>query len=146
MNFLDNAMRIKDETIALRRDIHSHPELGFEEMRTSKIVADTLESLGIPVTRGVAKTGVVGILEGVKKSPVLLLRFDMDALPIIEDTGVDYASQNKGVMHACGHDSHVAIGLSVAKLLSEKRDTLKGTIKFVFQPAEEGGGGAERMV
>lgn len=146
MKFLDEAMGIKDETIALRRDFHKHPELGFEEVRTSKIVADTLESLGLSVTRGVAKTGVVGILEGVKKSPVLLLRFDMDALPIVEDTGVDYASQNPGVMHACGHDSHVAIGLSVAKLLSEKRDSLQGTLKFVFQPAEEGGGGAEKMV
>jgi len=146
MTFLDDAMRIKDETIALRRDFHSHPELGFEENRTSKIVADTLASLGLTVTKGVAKTGVVGILEGTKESPVLLLRFDMDALPILEETGVDYASQYPGLMHACGHDSHVAIGLSVAKLLSEKRDSLQGTIKFVFQPAEEGGGGAERMV
>jgi amidohydrolase len=146
MTFLDEAMGIKDETITLRRDFHKHPELGFEEVRTSKIVADTLESLGLSVTRGVAKTGVVGILEGVRKSPVLLLRFDMDALPIVEGTGVDYASQNPGVMHACGHDSHVAIGLSVAKLLSEKRDSLQGTLKFVFQPAEEGGGGAEKMV
>lgn len=146
MTLLNEAMKIKDETIALRRDIHSHPELGFEEIRTSKIVADTLESLGLKLTRGVAKTGVVGILEGVKKSPVLLLRFDMDALPITEDTGADYASQNPGVMHACGHDSHVAIGLSVAKILSTNRDRLQGTIKFVFQPAEEGAGGAEKMV
>lgn len=146
MTFLDEAIGIKDETIALRRDFHKHPELGFEEERTSKIVADTLESLGLSVTRGVAKTGVIGILEGVRNSPVLLLRFDMDALPIVEDTGVDYASQNPGVMHACGHDSHVAIGLSVAKLLSEKRDSLQGMVKFVFQPAEEGGGGAENMV
>jgi len=146
MTFLDEAIGIKDETIALRRDFHKHPELGFEEERTSKIVADTLESLGLSVTRGVAKTGVIGILEGVRNSPVLLLRFDMDALPIVEDTGVDYASQNHGVMHACGHDSHVAIGLSVAKLLSEKRDSLQGIVKFVFQPAEEGGGGAENMV
>jgi len=146
MTYLEDAIRIKDEIIALRRDFHSHPELGFEEKRTSKIVAETLESLGLSVTRGVAKTGVVGILEGAKESPVLLLRFDMDALPIVEDTGVDYASTNPGVMHACGHDSHVAIGLSVAKLLSEKSDKLQGTIKFVFQPAEEGGGGAERMV
>ena len=146
MTFLDDAIQIKEEIIALRRDFHRHPELGFEEKRTSKIVADTLESLGISVVRGVARTGVVGILEGVKKSPVLLLRFDMDALQIVEDTGVDYASQKTGVMHACGHDSHVAIGLSVAKLLSEKRNLLQGTVKFVFQPAEEGGGGAERMV
>ena len=146
MTFLDEAMKIKDETIALRRDFHSHPELGFEEKRTSRIVADTLDSFGISVIRGVAGTGVVGILEGTRKSPVLLLRFDMDALPIIEDTGVEYASQNLGVMHACGHDSHIAVGLSVAKLLSANRDRLQGTIKFVFQPAEEGAGGAEKMV
>ena len=146
MTFFDDAMKIKDQTIALRRDFHSHPELGFEENRTSKIVVETLESLGLSVTKGVAETGVVGILEGVKESPVVLLRFDMDALPITEDTGVDYASKTPGLMHACGHDSHVAIGLGVAKLLSAKRESLKGTIKFVFQPAEEGGGGAERMV
>ncbi|MDF1519593.1 MAG: M20 family metallopeptidase [Brevefilum sp.] len=146
MTFLDEALQIKEEIIALRRDIHSHPELGFEEKRTSKIVADRLEELGLTVTRGIAETGVVGILEGKKDSPVLLLRFDMDALPILEENDVDYASQNPGAMHACGHDSHVAIGLSVAKLLAAKRDTLQGTVKFVFQPAEEGGGGAERMV
>jgi len=146
MTFLDEAFKIKEEIIALRRDIHSHPELGFEEKRTSKIVADRLESLGLTVTRGIAETGVVGILEGTKDTPVLLLRFDMDALPILEENDVDYASQNPGVMHACGHDSHVAIGLSVAKLLAAKRETLQGTVKFVFQPAEEGGGGAERML
>ncbi len=146
MTFLDEAFKIKEEIIALRRDIHSHPELGFEEKRTSKIVADRLESLGLTVTRGIAETGVVGILEGKKDTPVLLLRFDMDALPILEENDVDYASQNPGVMHACGHDSHVAIGLSVAKLLAAKRETLQGTVKFVFQPAEEGGGGAERML
>ncbi len=146
MTFIDDAMQIKGETIALRRDFHSHPELGFEETRTSKIVADTLESFGLVVSKGIAETGVIGILKGAKESPVLLLRFDMDALPIVEETGVAYASQNLGVMHACGHDSHVAVGLSVAKLLAAKRDILQGTIKFVFQPAEEGGGGAERMV
>ncbi len=146
MTFLDEVLQIKEEIIALRRDIHSHPELGFEEKRTSKIVADRLESLGLTVTRGIAETGVVGILEGTKDTPVLLLRVDMDALPILEENDVDYASQNPGVMHACGHDSHVAIGLSVAKLLAAKRETLQGTVKFVFQPAEEGGGGAERML
>ncbi|HEY9122124.1 MAG TPA: M20 family metallopeptidase [Brevefilum sp.] len=146
MTFFEEALQIKEEIIALRRDIHSHPELGFEEKRTSKIVADRLEELGLTVTRGIAETGVVGILEGTKESPVLLLRFDMDALPILEENEVDYTSQNPGVMHACGHDSHVAIGLSVAKLLASKRNKLQGMVKFVFQPAEEGGGGAERMV
>ena len=144
--FLQEAMAIKDETTAVRRDIHRHPELGFEETRTSAIVAEQLEALGLEVTTGVAETGVVGLLRGAADSPVLLLRFDMDALPITEDTGVDYASEIPGKMHACGHDSHVAVGLSAAKLLAARRDEIPGTIKFVFQPAEEGGGGAMRMV
>lgn len=146
MNFYEEALRLKDETIAMRRDFHRHPELGFEEVRTSRIVAETLDSLGLDVRTGIAKTGVVGILQGAAESPVLLLRFDMDALPILEDTGVDYASETPGKMHACGHDSHTAVGLSVAKLLSKWRDKIPGTIKFVFQPAEEGDGGAQRMV
>ncbi len=146
MTFLDEAQEIKDEIIALRRDFHRHPELGFEEVRTASIVTERLKNLGLEVTTGVAETGVVGLLKGQAESPVLLLRFDMDALPILEDTGADYASESPGVMHACGHDSHVAVGLSVAKLLATHRDQLAGTVKFVFQPAEEGGGGAERMV
>jgi len=144
--FLQEALAIKDETTAVRRDIHRHPELGFEETRTSAIVAEQLEAFGLEVTTGVAETGVVGLLRGTADSPVLLLRFDMDALPIMEDTGVEYASENPGKMHACGHDSHVAVGLSAAKLLAARRDEIPGTIKFVFQPAEEGGGGAMRMV
>jgi len=146
MSLLDDALEIKDYTVECRRDFHRHPELGFEEKRTAKIVADTLEQLGLVVTRGVAETGVVGILEGAARSPVLLLRFDMDALPIVEETGVDYASETPGKMHACGHDSHVAVGLSVAKLLAARCEALQGTVKFVFQPAEEGGGGAMKMV
>ena len=146
MRVLEQALEIKEKTIAIRRDLHRHPELGFEEIRTSQIVAKTLEDLGIKVTTGLAKTGVVGLLRGLADSPVLLLRFDMDALPIHEETDAEYASINPGKMHACGHDSHVAVGLSVAQLLAGKRDELPGTIKFVFQPAEEGGGGAEKMV
>lgn len=146
MRLLEQALEIKEKTIAIRRDLHRHPELGFEEIRTSQIVAKTLEDLGIKVTTGLAKTGVVGLLRGLADSPVLLLRFDMDALPIHEETDAEYASINPGKMHACGHDSHVAVGLSVAQLLAGKRDELPGTIKFVFQPAEEGGGGAEKMV
>ncbi len=146
MSLLDDALEIKDYTVACRRDFHRHPELGFEEKRTAKIVADTLQELGLAVTRGVAETGVVGILEGAAKSPVLLLRFDMDALPIVEETGAAYASETPGKMHACGHDSHVAVGLSVVKLLAARREALQGTVKFVFQPAEEGGGGAMKMV
>jgi len=146
MSMLDEAFALKDYTIERRRDFHRHPELGFEETRTAGIVADTLKELGLDVTSGVAETGVVGLLKGAADSPVLLLRFDMDALPIQEQTGAEYASENPGKMHACGHDSHVAVGLSVAKLLAKRREQLQGTIKFVFQPAEEGGGGAEKMV
>lgn len=146
MTMLTQALEIKEETIQLRRDFHRHPELGFEEVRTSGIVAERLQTLGIEVTTGIGKTGVVGLLRGTAETPVLLLRFDMDALPITEDTGVDYASETPGKMHACGHDSHTAVGLSVAKILASKRDQLPGTIKFVFQPAEEGDGGAALMV
>jgi amidohydrolase len=130
----------------LRRDFHSHPELGFQEVRTAGIVARQLAELGLEVATGIGKTGVVALLEGAQPSPVLLLRFDMDALPILEDTGAPYASQNPGVMHACGHDGHTAVGLTVARLLKDRAAELSGTIKIVFQPAEEGLGGAEAMV
>ncbi len=146
MTFLDEALKIKDETIAWRRDFHRHPELGLEERRTAAIVAENLEKFGLEVTTGIAQTGVVGMLRGRSDGPLLLLRFDMDALPIQEETGVDYASEVPGKMHACGHDSHVAVGLSVAKLLSARRNEIHGTIKFVFQPGEEGAGGAEKMI
>lgn len=146
MNFLALAEQIKDETIAFRRDFHRHPELGFEETRTAGIVAETLTELGLDVTTGVGKTGVVGLLKGAKASPVVLLRFDMDALPIQEENDIDYASEVPGKMHACGHDNHVAVGLSVAKILAGMRDEIPGMVKFVFQPAEEGDGGAELMV
>jgi amidohydrolase len=150
-NFLQQAEELFPYTQSLRRDFHMHPELGFREIRTGGIVAKELESLGIEVTKGVGKTGVVGLLEGAKPGPTLLLRFDMDALPIVEETGAEYASQNQGVMHACGHDGHTAIGLTVAKILHAQRDQLAGTIKFCFQPSEEGNngeevGGAEMMM
>jgi amidohydrolase len=130
-------------TQAMRRDFHIHPELGFREVRTGGIVSKELEALGLEVTKGVGKTGVVALLEGAKPGPTLLLRFDMDALPIIEETGAEYASQNPGVMHACGHDGHTAIGLTVAKMLQNHRNELSGTIKFCFQPSEEGTNGEE---
>lgn len=143
---IKEAFEINQETIETRRDFHRHPELGLEETRTAGIVAERLINLGLDVEKGIGKTGVVGILKGKAESPVLLLRFDMDALPIQEDTGVNYASENPGKMHACGHDCHTSIGLSVAKLLASRREKLNGTIKFVFQPGEEGAGGAELMV
>ncbi|HSO14263.1 MAG TPA: amidohydrolase [Anaerolineales bacterium] len=142
-NFLEQAKQLFPYTQSLRRDFHMHPELGFNEIRTGGIVAKELEALGIEVTKGVGKTGVVGLMEGAKPGPTILLRFDMDALPITEDTGAEYASTNPGVMHACGHDGHTAIGLTVAKILNEHRDELRGSIKFCFQPSEEGTNGEE---
>lgn len=133
-------------TQAMRRDLHKHPELSFEEIRTAGIVAKELETLGYLVRTGVGRTGVIGTLEGTKPTPVVMLRFDMDALPIVEANDVDYASINEGVMHACGHDSHVAAGLTIARILAANRDILNGTVKFVFQPAEEVGGGAIAMI
>ena len=149
--FLTEAKELFSYTRALRRDFHMHPELGFQEIRTGGIVAKELEQLGIEVTKGVGKTGVVGLLEGARPGPIVLLRFDMDALPIVEDTGAEYASTKPGIMHACGHDGHTAIGLTVAKILHARREELAGTIKFCFQPSEEGFngeevGGAEMMI
>ncbi|KAA0275694.1 MAG: amidohydrolase [Chloroflexi bacterium] len=141
--FLKQAQDLFPYTQAMRRDFHKHPELGFNEIRTGGIVAKELETLGIEVTKGVGKTGVVGFLEGSKPGPTILLRFDMDALPINEDTGAEYSSENPGVMHACGHDGHTAIGLTVAKILNERKNELAGNIKFCFQPSEEGTNGEE---
>lgn len=146
IDYLNEALDLFGYTQKLRRDFHRHPEIGFEEIRTAGIVARELNSLGLEVTTGIGKTGVVAILEGKQPGPTALLRFDMDALPINEETGAEYASQNPGLMHACGHDGHTAIGLTVARILQAHRDELAGTIKFVFQPAEEGLGGAEAMI
>jgi len=145
-DFFIEAQLLKEYSRGLRRDFHRHPEVGFQEVRTAGIVCQELNELCLEVTTGVAKTGVVGLLETPRPGPVVLVRFDMDALPIIEETGAEYTSQNPGVMHACGHDGHTAIGLSVARLLSKRIDELSGAVKFVFQPAEEGLGGAEGMI
>jgi len=145
-DYLAEAQELFEYTCSMRRDFHQHPELGFQEVRTAGIVARELEALGLDVRTGVAKTGVVALLEGAHPGPVILLRADMDALPIIEATGAEYASRTPGVMHACGHDGHTAIGLTVARMLHAHRDELAGTVKFVFQPAEEGLGGAALMV
>lgn len=150
-DFLGESLRLLGYTQTLRRDFHMHPELGFNEVRTGGIVARELEALGLEVTKGVGKTGVVGLLEGRRPGPTLLLRFDMDALPIVEETGADYASTVPGVMHACGHDGHTAIGLTVARILNGRKEELAGTVKFVFQPSEEstgdeGLGGAQMMI
>lgn len=146
INFKTLAEEMRDELIARRRDLHMHPELGFEEVRTSTLVAEELKKLGLEVQTGVAKTGVVGILEGDKEGPTVLVRADMDALPIQEENDVAYKSVIAGKMHACGHDAHVTIALGVAKLLSQHRQNMVGRIKFVFQPGEEGLGGALEMI
>ncbi len=146
IDFYTEAQTLFPFTRDLRRDLHRHPELGFQEVRTAGIVARELSQLGLEVHAGVAKTGVVALLEGAQPGPVVLIRFDMDALPIVEETGAEYASENPGVMHACGHDGHVATGLTVARILAKHRDQLHGTVKFMFQPAEEGEGGALAMI
>ncbi|RYF21137.1 MAG: amidohydrolase [Flavobacteriales bacterium] len=150
---------ISEKVINWRRDFHQHPELGNLEVRTAEIIAKHLKSLGIEVKTGVAKTGVVGILVGGKPGPVVALRADMDGLPVTERVDLPFASKVKttfndqevGVMHACGHDSHMAILMGVAEVLSGLKKDLAGTVKFIFQPAEEGvpvgqEGGAELMV
>jgi amidohydrolase len=155
----DAAARVEQKVIACRRDIHEHPELGNRETRTAKLVADRLRELNIEVKENVAHTGVVGLLRGGKPGRVVGLRADMDALPVTEQVDLPFASkvrttyngQEVGVMHACGHDAHVAILLGVAEVLSGIREQLPGTVKFLFQPAEEGApqgeeGGAELMV
>ncbi|HEU5167086.1 MAG TPA: amidohydrolase [Chitinophagaceae bacterium] len=153
------ADKIESKCIAWRRDIHEHPELGNNEYRTAKLIADHLRSLGVEVKEGVAKTGVVGILKGANPGPCIALRADMDALPIVERGDLPFASKVKstyggnevGVMHACGHDTHIAMLMSVAEILAGMKNELKGTVKFIFQPAEEGPpeneeGGAPLMV
>ena len=143
------AAEYADELIAFRRDLHAHPELSNEEHYTAARIAEELDKIeGMEVFRGLAGgTGVMGILKG-EKGPgkVVLLRADIDALPIQEETGLPFASQNDGVMHACGHDGHATWLLGSAKILSALRSELCGTVKFVFQPGEEGGGGGVRMV
>lgn len=145
-DFLYEAQSLLEYTRNLRRDFHMYPELGFQEFRTSGIVADELRKLGLETFTGIGKTGVVAILEGEKPGPVILVRADMDALPIVEATGAPYSSKITGNMHACGHDAHTAILLTVARMLSAHPAKLSGTIKFVFQPAEEGLGGAESLI
>ncbi|HKK30994.1 MAG TPA: M20 aminoacylase family protein [Alphaproteobacteria bacterium] len=146
MPIINSIAAMQDEMAEWRQDIHAHPELAFEEHRTSQLVAEKLESWGIKVTRGLGKTGLVGTLEGREPgSRTIGLRADMDALPILEENDLSYKSQNEGVMHACGHDGHTTILLGAAKYLAETRN-FKGTVHFIFQPAEEGYAGAKAMI
>ena len=153
------ANSLSEQVVTWRRDIHQHPELSNREFRTSKLVAEHLAALGMLVQTDVAHTGVVGILKGGKPGGVVALRADMDGLPVVEKTGLPYASKatseyegnTVGVMHACGHDNHVAILMAAAQVLTEVRDRIPGTVKFIFQPAEEGPpkgeeGGADLMI
>ena len=129
------AEKFLPQVIAWRRDIHAHPELSQHEERTASLVADVLEGLGLEVTRNVGGFGVVGLLRGKSEGRTVGLRADMDALPLTEATGLPFASQNPGVMHACGHDSHTAMLLGTACVLAEMRNSLTGNVKFIFQPA-----------
>jgi amidohydrolase len=146
IDWMARAQALREQMVARRRDLHQHPELGFEEVRTAGIVARELGELGLEVSSGVGKTGVVGILDGERDGPTVMVRCDMDALPITEANTVDYASQTPGKMHACGHDGHTAMALGVAQMLSEQRGKLAGKVKFVFQPAEEIAQGAQAMI
>lgn len=137
---------LQPSMVAMRRDFHSHPELGFQEFRTSKILGDHLEKLGFEVERGVGVTGVIGRLKGGKPGKTVMIRADIDALPIFETTGASYASSNPGVMHACGHDGHATIAAHVASVFAKHQAELTGTFQFVFQPAEEIIDGAKAML
>jgi len=140
------AGKVEPKVIAWRRDFHEHPELGNRETRTAGIIAKHLQDLGMEVKTGVGITGVVGILKGGKPGPVVALRADMDGLPVTERVPLPFASKVKttyngqevGVMHACGHDTHVAILMGVAEVLTSMKKDIRGTVKFIFQPAEEG--------
>ncbi len=144
---LSLSRKILPEIVKIRRRLHQYPELAFEEVATGKLIASELARIGIKVERGIGKTGLVGILRGNTKSGVVGLRADMDALPIMEESGVDFESRNRGVMHACGHDSHMAMLLGAARILSMMKETLPGTIKLIFQPSEEKNpGGAASMI
>ena len=140
MDFLSEAKRVEPEIIKTRRALHQQPELAYHEEATSKFIAEKLEAMGIEVRRGVGGTGVLGTLRGSKKGRVVALRADMDGLPVKELSAVDFRSRNDGIMHACGHDTHMAMLLGAARILAENRNLLCGTVKFMFQPAEENGG------
>ncbi|MBC8213858.1 MAG: amidohydrolase [Candidatus Marinimicrobia bacterium] len=144
MNIRKEIQEIAESIISTRRDVHKHPELGFQEFRTAKLIATRLRELGIEIQTKVGKTGVVATIQGIESGQTIALRADMDALPIQENSDINYKSVNDGVMHACGHDGHIAMLLGVAEVLKTK--SIRGTVKLIFQPAEEGEGGAKFMI
>jgi len=146
INILPEVEALKVEITENRREFHMYPELGFSEIRTAKDIYEKLQSYGIDVKTNIGKTGVVGNLAGNRGSKTIALRADMDALPVQETSNVVYKSKNDGIMHACGHDGHMAMLLGAAKILSQHKSELNGNIRFIFQPAEEGQGGARYMI
>src|SRR5665213_2300524 len=138
---VDVPAEVTAEVVATRRDLHQHPELGFEEHRTAALVADRLRALGFEVHTGIGQTGVVGVVHGAAPGKTIMLRADMDGLPIDEENVVPYRSESAVHMHACGHDGHVAMLLGAARVVMSRRDEIAGTVCFLFQPAEEGKGG-----
>lgn len=145
MDVINKAKSVEDYIISCRQSLHQIPEVGLDLPQTSSFVAEELLSMGIEIKEKVGVSGIVGLIKGDKEGKTIALRADMDALPIVEETGLSFASKN-GNMHACGHDGHTAILLGVAKILSQNKDKIKGNIKLIFQPAEEGPGGAEPMI
>jgi amidohydrolase len=145
-DLLAAAVDLQPDTVALRRRLHRRPEVGLQLPETQATILDAISGLPLTVTRGTSITSVTGVLEGARPGPTVLLRGDMDALPMPEDTGLDFASEIPGVMHACGHDTHVAMLVGAAKLLADRREELAGRVVFMWQPGEEGFGGAPVML
>jgi len=143
---LDDARELQPRTVALRRSLHRHPEVGLQLPRTQQAILDAIGDLGLQVRTGSSVTSVVAVLDGASPGPTVLLRGDMDALPLHEDTGLEFASQVEGAMHACGHDTHVAMLAGAARLLAARRQDLAGRVVFMFQPGEEGLHGARYML
>jgi len=147
VSILSEVSALQSEVVSNRRWFHAHPELSFQEVNTASKIADLLRSYGIvEVFENVGRTGVVGLIRGAGNGPCVALRADIDALPITETADIDYKSENIGVMHACGHDGHITGLLAAAKVLNAEKDRLKGVVKLLFQPAEEGYGGAKVMI
>ncbi|NTV55901.1 MAG: amidohydrolase [Deltaproteobacteria bacterium] len=146
VNLKELIQKRKNQIVGIRRELHQIPEPAYTEQKTSAAVADHLKKAGLEVRTGVARYGVVGLLRTEKPGPTLMIRADMDALPVTEQTGLPFSSTHAGAMHACGHDAHMAMVLGAALVLSQMKDRLKGNIKFIFQPAEEGPGGAKPMI